>query len=325
MAATTPVRHRTYTADGFIRSRLSIMSPFVPAIVKRQVSKFELMQRLSTPSNTTTSSVAGQWKERSNQATGTHTPPPAYDETLSPLSTITLDKKVVIESGSTPISTSSPAAAAAAAIAAANAFQEQDPENIQWKYGGQGLNLLTLSAQESTSDPIFSRQLYIHSLTYLLRGLPATLNHDEQTSLRAAIPPSLHPPSSPSTTQSDSRAEQTLLHRVVAYLIFNIFILVTYLIPHIQTLLATAYSYEREHRVAQRVFAKTMDAADALRRKSCGVMNSVYGVNGGKLGKVLEEVLLWWIKGVCGGVHDGLGEGFKVMGVKAGGSGTKRR
>jgi len=288
------------------------MSPFVPAIVKRQVSKFELMQRRSTPS--TTCPASDRSKERSSGATGRRTPPPAYDDTPSPPAS---DKNATMESRSPPT-------ASAAAIAAANAFQEQDPASIQWKYGGQGLNLLTLSAQESASDTTFSRQLYLHSLTYLLRGLPTTLTNDEQTSLRAAIPHSLRPPPPNAKAQSGREAEQTLLHRIVSHLIFNTFILVKYIIPHLQTLLAAAYTYEREHRVLEKLFARTVDAADALGKLSRVAIKAFCGMDGGKIGKAVEEMLLWWIEGVCGGVQEGVGDGLRVMGVEPGGKGKRR-
>ncbi|GAB7338181.1 hypothetical protein MBLNU457_4526t1 [Dothideomycetes sp. NU457] len=315
MASARPHRPRAYTADGFIRLQLSIMSPFVPAIVKRQVSKFELMQRISAPNNICPASDRSQ--ERCSRATGQRTPPPAYDDTLSPLASSTVDKNIAVESTST-------STASAAAIAAANAFQEQDPSSIQWKYGGQGLNLLTLSAQESPSDTTFSRQLYIHSLTYLLRGLPSTLTNDEQGSLNAALPHSLRPSPPDATAQSDRRTERSLLHRVVSRVIFNIFMLVTYVIPHLQTLLAAAYTYEREHQVSKKLFARTVDAADAIGRLSRVVFNSFCGLDGGKVGKAIEGVLLWWINGVCGGVQEGVGNGLREMGVEANRKGKRR-
>lgn len=292
------------------------MSPFVPAIVKRQVSKFELMQRLSTPNNTC--AAIDRSTERCSRATGSRTPPPAYDDTLAPLASSVVNKNTATESKSTPT-------ASAAAIAAANAFQEQDPSSIQWKYGGQGLNLLTLSAQESLADTTFSRQLYIHSLSYLLRGLPATLTNDEETSLRAAVPQSLHTSPPEATVQRNRNPEKTLLHRVVSRIILNVFVLVTYVTPRLQAVVAMAYTYEREHQLSKKLFARTVNAADATGRLSRVVFNAFCGMDGGKVGQAVEDMVLWWVQGVCGGVQEGVGEGLRVMGVEAGGQGKRRR
>jgi len=67
-----------------------------------------------------------------------------------------------------------------------------------------GLSLLSLSVSESntlsqksessTASPSFARQLYIHALTYFLRGLPTDLTTEEGLSVRSALPPDIVAP-----------------------------------------------------------------------------------------------------------------------------------
>lgn len=94
--------------------------------------------------------------------------------------------------------------------------------------------------------------------------------------------------------------------------------------PHLQTLFATAYTYERQHQISKKLFARTVDAADAVGRLSRVVFNAFFGMDGGKAGKVIEEMLLWWFQGVCEGVQDGIGDGLRVMHMGADGKGKRR-
>ncbi|KAK4946125.1 hypothetical protein LTR28_007888, partial [Elasticomyces elasticus] len=134
-----------------------------------------------------------------------------------------------------------------------------------------------------TVDASFSRQLYIHSLTYLLRGLPAHLSTEEQLNLHTAIPQSLAQPtwtsedgqliisprSAPLPTaaeqaQEQARQNRTLLQKITASIILRLFLLTAFLWPHIQLLLRGAYAYERDHRVVERLFATSLSTADEL-------------------------------------------------------------
>src|ERR1700689_485701 len=101
-----------------------------------------------------------------------------------------------------------------------------------------GFNLLSLAVEESstiTEDPSFARQLYIHGLTYLLRGLPADLTTEEQLSVRSSLPQGVVG-SLPIDLKSDNskvqpnnntsrQNEPSLLHRILASVIVQLFII----------------------------------------------------------------------------------------------------
>jgi hypothetical protein len=151
-----------------------------------------------------------------------------------------------------------------------------------------GLNLLSYSIEESSnlsqpnsqSNSSFARQLYIHSLSYLLRGLPTDLSPDEQLSIRSALPSTVVSPitisqassSTPETKLNITRSQPpSILHRTLASTILQLFILFQFLLPYLRVLLNRAYQYERQHRITEKVLASGVDVVDGMGRKGWGV------------------------------------------------------
>lgn len=202
----------------------------------------------------------------------------------------------------------------------------------------KGLSLLTLSAQESgslTPDTTFSCRLYVHALTYLLRGLPSPLSQEEELSLSAAIPLPLaqdtvhlavakHSPtatsSSDSSTQPSSAqpSEPTILHRLTASLILHLFLFLSFLWPHIQLFASAAHRYEREHHISERLLANALTTADVVTRRTVAATHALCAVKDGKVGEMLSEVAMWWAQGISSGVYEGVVEGMEVLGLKVG-------
>lgn len=212
-------------------------------------------------------------------------------------------------------------------------FASESKTGINWKYANQGSSLFsqahaeshTLSQRDDETTTIFTRQLYIHSLTYFLRGLPSDLTAQETLSLQAAIPESLVPVRvEPCThtmmtlahdgtiTEIDS-GEPSLLHRVTAILVFRSFVLMQFLLPYIKLLISHAYQFEREHRITQRLVSNGIMTADSLRRTSLQFSRTVCQMNDGKVGKALNDVALWWVAGLTGGLQQGIREGVLML------------
>ncbi|KAG9244213.1 hypothetical protein BJ878DRAFT_507325 [Calycina marina] len=202
----------------------------------------------------------------------------------------------------------------------------EDASGIGWKFANQGLNLLSLAAEESKSslsDPksesgSFARQLYVHSLTYLLRGLPTDLSPDEQSSLRSAMPAKLIDPSQ-SQTQSAAavspytNSNPSILHRILALSIVQLYILVQIILPYIQFILHAAYTYDRKHKISEKVLSKGVETANVVGKRGIGLASIVFGVAEGEVGQKMAEAASWFIRGVYGGVHDGIGEGLLMF------------
>jgi hypothetical protein len=190
-----------------------------------------------------------------------------------------------------------------------------------------GLNLLSLSVEESSAisqdarygNASFARQLYIHALTYLLRGLPTDLTTEEQLSVRSALPIGIVEPLrlevNPSHPSSSPKSEPSLLHRTLASTIVQFFILFQFILPYLKYMLSAAYTYEREYKISEKVLSQGIEAVDVVGKSSVGFVGAVCGIGDGKVGQVVADVAGWFVEGVTGGIHEGLGEGMAVLGV----------
>jgi len=214
----------------------------------------------------------------------------------------------------------------------------EQKSGIGWKFAGQGLSLLSLSISESNALsqkpessaalPSFSRQLYIHALTYLLRGLPTDLTTEEGLSVRSALPPGIAAPirleidgvemssyrgSKNRLGRSTNKSQPSFLHRTLATSIINFFILVQFLLPYIKVLLRAAYEYERTHHISEKVLASSIETVDGLGRMGMRGGGVIWG-SGLALG--VGEAVNWIVEGVSGGIQEGLGEGMARVGVR---------
>ncbi|KAI0998314.1 hypothetical protein K3495_g9881 [Podosphaera aphanis] len=183
---------------------------------------------------------------------------------------------------------------------------------VDWRCAQQGLSLLNLAISESTTHVIKStpvaRQFYLHSLIYLVRALPPDLTNDEQQTIRGALSESVVKPFypkilSPSYRQSSrsaiERRSTSLLHRILASTIVQLFIFFQFLLPHIKFLLAKAWAYEKEHQVVRRITRKSIDFG-------MGVGEVMRGMGEGKVGEIMAGSIEWFLLGVVGGVEEGL-------------------
>ncbi|KAH8817377.1 hypothetical protein F5884DRAFT_248811 [Xylogone sp. PMI_703] len=172
----------------------------------------------------------------------------------------------------------------------------------------------------------FARQLYLHSLTYLLRALPPDLTAEEQLGIRGALPEGLVLPlriqlnpaeSSSSALQHNAGSTGTpsFLHRTVASTILNLFILLHFLLPYLKALLANAFEYERRHKISERVLSHGIDLADAWGKRRVTITEAISGIADGKVGRVIGETGSWIVEEVIGGLNEGVGEGIAIFGI----------
>jgi len=308
------------TADGWIMStHSSLISTVLPMSLRRRVPR---LRSLYDRGITSTEPVESDSRPSSSDgASGTRTPPPSYEDTLTPMTLIvnSSEGRLVEDADSSTPFFRRPE----------KATLVEGMTGIQWKFASQGSSLLTLSAQESASsspNTSLSRQLYIHSLTYLLQGLPETLTPEETTSLRAALPAelilqeqqhrqSLSGREGNTVRRRDIQEQPTILHRLISTATIQIFILLALVLPYVRLFVQTAYRYEREHHISERLFSHTLTSADAIGKRAFTIGQAVCSINDGRVGELVEEVLGWWIKGITGGIHEGVGEGMEVLGL----------
>ncbi len=175
--------------------------------------------------------------------------------------------------------------------------------------------------------PSLSRQLYIHALTYLLRGLPVDLSPEEQLCIRSAIPFEIvdsftvrpfgdkllaaHAEGFRPFRESD--AEPSVIHRLLASGIIHTCFLIQLLLPYVKLLVGQMYRFEREHHISEKIFSMSINTVDELGKRSLEITNAICRMNNGKVGQALAEFASWWVREVAGGVHEGIVEGMVVI------------
>ena len=188
-----------------------------------------------------------------------------------------------------------------------------------------GLNLLESAVVEAQcpdeNGKELARQLYIHSLVYILRGLPDELNETEITCLKSAIPPSLYHscleqnPNDTSSHQGRS-SKPSLLHRLLATSIIHLFLSFTIIVPYIKLFLHSAYKYERTHHLSERLFSASLSVIDQISKKAVGVVSMFLNSGSGRIGGIITAYCAWWIESISGGINEGVGEGLVIIGFR---------
>ncbi|MCJ1313836.1 hypothetical protein MMC25_007516 [Agyrium rufum] len=188
-----------------------------------------------------------------------------------------------------------------------------------------GLNLLEASIAEyqhrDLSSRHLARQLYIHSMTYLLKGLPSDLTPEEIITLQAACPSSLISTSNTpfsylsSTHWPDAdESAPSLLHRLLAITIVQVFILSSFIWPYLKMLGEKIYVYEREHRLSERALNATVDGLNQVGKRSVSVGTVLFRTGNGKVATMAASGVAWWVQSVAGGVTEGVEEGMAAVG-----------
>jgi hypothetical protein len=190
---------------------------------------------------------------------------------------------------------------------------------------------MTLAHRESSiptygigeASSTLTRQLYLHSIAYLLHGLPSDLTPEELLSLQAAVPQSLNNfhtnPNSHALVSRSSQVQMqrdspsgdpSVLHRITATLVLQTFVLIQFLLPYIRIFLSHAYQFEREHQITKRLVNGSITTVDDIGRRSLRLSQTICQMNDGKVGQAINEMTIWWVRGVTGGMQQGIEEGF---------------
>ncbi|KAI4624676.1 hypothetical protein J4E83_004352 [Alternaria metachromatica] len=172
---------------------------------------------------------------------------------------------------------------------------------IRWKYATLGMNV----ARE---------------------WLPAKLTPEETLSIQAALPQdvvdktndanthALLPVSQRSSSaQREPPRDPTILHRLTASLVLQSFILMQFLLPYIKLFLSYTYQFERKHQITKRLVNTGVATVDDIGRKTLRLSQTVCQMNDGMVGQAINEMTIWWVRGVTGGVQQGLAEGLQAM------------
>lgn len=200
------------------------------------------------------------------------------------------------------------------------------PPRIGGESGQQGLTLLNIamrSQQSPASDEDLTRRLYIDGICYILRGLPSDLSREEALILRTAAPKSVIPdPLEASAVQQPAQQHQqptateppTLLHRTISTATFYTLLLLTLLIPYLQTLFATLCALDARHNFSARFLTQTTFLLRMLAAQTVAVLAMAWGANDGAVRHACRDFGMWVLRDVCGGVDEGVGRA--VVGLR---------
>ena len=109
--------------------------------------------------------------------------------------------------------------------------------------------------------------------------------------------------------------EPSALHRILASCIIQTFLLIQLILPYLRLVAYSAYRFERENRVSERLFSSTINTIDEIGKRSLRYTDAVCKLNDGRMGEALTEFAGWWIREIAGGVHEGLVEGMVILGA----------
>ena len=166
--------------------------------------------------------------------------------------------------------------------------------------------------------------MYVHALTYLLRGLPPGLTLDERRALSASMPDILqhhscsHALSTTSLTGkelSTNVGPPSLLHRAAYLVTLGMIALVTFIGPILLSIFSLCIAYAQHYELRQRVssvciaFAALILAqCQAVGRKGISLYHHVKDTEGSQTNHHMERNLWLAACSISRGVHQALDE-----------------
>jgi hypothetical protein len=101
----------------------------------------------------------------------------------------------------------------------------------------------------------------------------------------------------------------SLLHRILAELVLRLFLFANLLLPYLRFFCSIVYTYERRHRILERTITLSTSAVDGAMKLG----DSMDGAEEGKVAQMLGDVAVYWVRGVAGGIHQGLEDGLASL------------
>ena len=153
-----------------------------------------------------------------------------------------------------------------------------------------------------------SRQQYIHSLAYLLHGVPEDLSQNEKETLLTALPEQLRQPPSQKdkSLELDAARGPSVVHRLCASGIVQIFLFFQVFLPYLRHFIQLLYQFERTNHVSERFVAAGVSTVDGIGKKGSDVLGMIVRSGNGRIVQLVAAVSIWWIKEVSNGIQDGV-------------------
>ncbi|PMD47641.1 hypothetical protein L207DRAFT_576408 [Hyaloscypha variabilis F] len=324
------LRSRPLSADFATRTKeASMLYSLLPSAVKSRLPRLPSLRRSVSMYGLATRRKSAD----SRPPSGAQTPEYTSAMVLSGAGTLASEEDIagyLVESLSTSSDEDVPQTSTGKGRQTSRMELTESRSGIGWKFANQGLNLLSLAVEESSTisqdarfgNASFARQVYLHAITYLLRALPNDMSTEEQLSIRGALPPGVVEPlrldvNSRFNTHiiSPPSDQPSILHRTLASTIVQLFILFQFVLPYLKYLLSAAYQYDREHKISEKLFSQGIETVDSLGKTGINFTTAIYGMGDGKVGQMITQTAAWFLEGVTGGIHEGIGEGMVIIGA----------
>lgn len=118
------------------------------------------------------------------------------------------------------------------------------------------------------------------------------------------------------TNEAKLPPQPSFLHRTLATTIVQLFILCQFAIPFIKNFVQTAYRYDREHKISEKVLTQSITTVDGIGKRGITITGAIYRMGDGKVGHAISRTAAWLIEGVTGGINEGVGESMTLMGAR---------
>lgn len=174
---------------------------------------------------------------------------------------------------------------------------------VDWRCGGQGVDLITNAGRESRCgigaeyNSPFERTAYVDGVSYMLRGLPRDLDETEVAVLRRSMPEPLAdalPGSSmPREHKRRPLREGNFVHNLLFNILMFLHVWICWAMPHALYLAGELMRFERANKITEHVLSAVVTAVNALRRIGDGIA-----------GQVISDVCEYMAQGISGALKE---------------------
>ncbi len=161
------------------------------------------------------------------------------------------------------------------------------------------------------------RDHYIDGLTYLLRALPSDLTPLQLGKIDNALPGELRSNAAHGRRLracSDRRMNANILSRGITFVMVQIAVFLSLILPLLMGLLNHCLRYERQHRVLENLFQRSLQGVESLGERGLDLKDSLIRFGDGRVGGAVFRGVTWVAEGVVQGVSEGAGKGVLVVG-----------
>lgn len=64
------------------------------------------------------------------------------------------------------------------------------------------------------------------------------------------------------------------------------------------------------------MLSQGIETVDTIGKQSLTLTSAICGMGDGKVGQMITQSAAWVVEGVTGGIHEGVGEGMAIVGVR---------